>query len=267
MSGKIIRSVEVSGSKRIGVEPKREHQAQTKPKDKPIASPSSQAQDEVVIGASVSNVKETELSAELIGELRLQVQRLETERDELQHKLQIESERLSQQESELEKLKTAAQKEGYEEGKAQGLKSLEIQSSELNKVIQQVNTWMQSSLQGVDTLATDIAFTALCKLVGEGYKSREFVEALVFQVTKHATESQAVQIHLSNRDYELLSQQLPSLKQKIAMEIELVQDSKIPTGGCLVDTGVGMLDGRLETQMNILKDALLNTINQTEGLN
>ncbi len=64
-------------------------------------------------------------------------------------------------------------------------------------------------------------------------------------------------VRVSPRDHELLAAEGLKPKNGDAHAVELLADERVELGGCLIETGGGTLDGRLETQLKRLRDTLL----------
>ena len=71
-------------------------------------------------------------------------------------------------------------------------------------------------------------------------------------------QSGKIRIRVRPGDAETLRSQRPRLAEAIGHdEIELVEDATIESGGCVIESPVGIVDARLETQLRVLERLLL----------
>jgi len=79
-------------------------------------------------------------------------------------------------------------------------------------------------------------------------------------------QSGRVRIRVRPADLEALRAQRPRFAESIGHdEIEWVEDSAIETGGCVIESEVGIVDARLETQLRVLEQLLLESRNDKAG--
>jgi flagellar assembly protein FliH len=111
-----------------------------------------------------------------------------------------------------------------------------------------------STLQAkAEVLAVDIAWTALMRLLAEAAGKRETVAAMVRAVLGQSRSQQVLRIGLSQADLALMQKELPT----DFAGFSLVADVRVQSGGCIVETVAGALDGRLETQLHALRQVLV----------
>ena len=66
-------------------------------------------------------------------------------------------------------------------------------------------------------------------------------------------------VKVAPQDFEWLNaRRRELLEDGSATEVELVADTQVKWGGCVIEGASGNLDARLETQMQRLRDTLLN---------
>ena len=71
-------------------------------------------------------------------------------------------------------------------------------------------------------------------------------------------QSGKIRIRVRPGDAETLRSQRPRLAEAIGHdEIELVEDATIESGGCVIESPVGIVDARLQTQLRVLERLLL----------
>jgi type III secretion protein L len=77
---------------------------------------------------------------------------------------------------------------------------------------------------------------------------------VVLEVLRKAGYQEKMVVKVSPDDHELLSKH--RLRLSSIKNIEFVSDEKVKLGGCIVKTDSGMIDGRLEVQLQALYDIL-----------
>jgi flagellar assembly protein FliH len=116
----------------------------------------------------------------------------------------------------------------------------------------------EAALSQLQTEVGEIAFAAVCRLVGERGSSREFVLSLVARTCAHLRSDAIATVRLHPRDIDTLSGLLQ--QQQLSMEslhLKVVSDESLKLGGCVVEAPSGHYDGGLEEQLQRLH-AVLN---------
>jgi flagellar assembly protein FliH len=86
---------------------------------------------------------------------------------------------------------------------------------------------------------------------------REGVQAAVREVMRGVHERERLVVRVSPRDHALLAVDGFKPRNGDGQAVELLADERVELGGCLIETGGGTLDGRLETQLKRLRDTLV----------
>jgi flagellar assembly protein FliH len=107
------------------------------------------------------------------------------------------------------------------------------------------------------TTLVEIAFEAVCKMLGEKAATRDGVLALVRQATAKIAGGELLKIRLHPDDLALL-QESGALTTALASStrISWVADKTVEMGGCAVETTRGDVDARLEVQIRSLAAVL-----------
>lgn len=176
-------------------------------------------------------------------------------------------------ESELGVLRETAREEGFAQGHAQGLDEGRTQgAAEYGASVRQVTELLASlrghlnqKIEGVSDIAIEIVYEAVAKILGEQIVQREVIIVMVREIVRRAKERSRLVARLAPRDIEVLNGQSAKLVEGLNIgDIELVADDRVVLGGCLLETPSGNLDGRIEIQLQQLRDALLNARAQGE---
>lgn len=155
-----------------------------------------------------------------------------------------------------------AVQEGYQEGFAEGSRvareALDEKKHALETLLRSTQDCLHGQISGLEDVIVSLAFESLCKILGTALHDQDGVRAIVQEVISRSKNSEPLTIRVSPSDYYLLAHEQISLQQSPSSQnLSLIADERVGMGGCLVETSGGTLDGRLETQLHQLKEALL----------
>lgn len=174
-----------------------------------------------------------------------------------------EEERELLRQKEIEQEKHTAAELGYAEGYSAGIAAGKDEYSErlaaLQALINSTSEALKQEIAGLEDSALEIVFAAITKILGKTMIEGEGVTAIVREVINHAKDRQGLVIRVSPEDFAVLDRNRAKLLTGIEDgKVELVADDRVQLGGCLLETAGGNLDGRLEVQIQQLRDTLLN---------
>lgn len=183
--------------------------------------------------------------------------RAELERRE---KALVEREREFEEELESERRRVSeeAYREGFESGEQEAMRLYGERLDALRQLIESLKKEFAGEIAGLEDVVVSIAFEAVCKIVGEAMHDTDGVLAVVRMVMAKVKDQEKLVLHVSPQDYNLLYQSREELfGGGHGLKHELVSDDRVALGGCLIETSGGTIDGRLEIQMQQLRDALI----------
>lgn len=183
----------------------------------------------------------------------------DTERSLLEKAMAIATENAQR---ELERTREEARAEGYREGLAQGeqdgRRDWNEQVGRLEKLFDGSQELRAQILDQAEDKIVELVFEALSRLLGSALSNREGVAAAVRQVLAAAREQdRVVTIRLAPADFALLGGSDEGVPKAFRPGAAIVADPRVHLGGCLLDTPQGSIDGRLEIQLERLKNAIL----------
>jgi flagellar assembly protein FliH len=152
-----------------------------------------------------------------------------------------------------------AHRQGYAAGVEQARADNEGRLQALQQLIGSMRGALSDGIVGAEDLIVEIAFEAVCRIIGDAVGRRDGVLAVVREVIRGVRERENLVVRVAPQDYELIAgERQRLLRNGDANHIELASDERIELGGCLVETSGGTLDGRLETQLQRLRDTLVS---------
>lgn len=181
--------------------------------------------------------------------------------DKLQEMYFSQSEELKIYSDKIKELESSNKNDGFEAGYQHGLEAAEKENldklHELEQLIISLKDNANIQILNMETIAIEVAFAAICKIINDGHKYNDFIISNIKNTLSHIRDAQEVTLYLSPKDYDVIKKDISDhfTKQKINIE----QDKRIKVGGCIVETSSGVWDGRLEVQLQRLIDAVSKT--------
>jgi flagellar assembly protein FliH len=197
-----------------------------------------------------------------IDELRKQADRLEEQQQQLR-------EEREQMRNEAELIRRQAEergyKEGFEAGKVEGSEQWTAALQQLSALSGSAHAALERQITGVEDAIVEIAFSAVCKFIGEAAGTEEGIRNMARQAMQSVVGREGVVIRISPRDYEMLRSSGADRPFIEGANVEIAADNRVAAGGCLIETLGGTLDARLEIQLHQLLDILVQTKGEQSG--
>ncbi len=150
-----------------------------------------------------------------------------------------------------------AEQAGYAAGLDESKREFADQLAALRTLIESLHAVLEADIAGAEDVIVEIAFEAVCKILGDAMVKREGVVLAVREIVRGMREREPLLLRVAPADYDLLIAHRAQLLQGgDGKTIDLVTDERVALGGCFVETSGGTLDGRLETQLQRLVDTL-----------
>lgn len=180
-----------------------------------------------------------------------------------QDKVELTEKKLLHLERDIEQIQRQAEdnghKTGYQAGQEEGLSLLEKKVAELTSLIESISNTRKDMLILAEDDIAEVVFSTVTKVLGEVLIEPEFVISAIKQSIKQIVSKDHITICLSPTDKKTL-ESLPNelLGKNFGRGVQLVEDERIETGGCIIQTPTGGLDARLDIQMQIFRDCILD---------
>jgi flagellar assembly protein FliH len=156
-----------------------------------------------------------------------------------------------------------AYQEGYEAGEQAGQQQARQARDEEIAALLEIAASMRSAFDGylsdAEDVLVEIAFASVCKILGRALCERAGVSAMVQELIEQVREREQLVVRLAPADYALLAEPHAQASRSDAWNVQLKPDARVSLGGCLIDSPSGTLDGRLETQLERLREVLVAT--------
>jgi flagellar assembly protein FliH len=155
---------------------------------------------------------------------------------------------------ELTALRDAAHEEGYSRGHAEAMNEAREKvggALEALKVLHvEAEAAFARELGLVQEACADVVAAAFFKLAGSALVTPDAITGVVAEVLKRVREERELRIHVNPHDLPLLRTAEAGIAASLpGRHYTLVADGRVETGGCIVESTLGSLDGRLEVQL------------------
>lgn len=155
---------------------------------------------------------------------------------------------------ELAAVRDAAHEEGYARGHSEAMKDAREKVGSALDALATLNTAGEESFAAeakqIGELCADIVGEVFFKLAGVALVKREAIVGVVGEVIKRVREERELRIHVNPLDLPVLRTAEAGIAASLpGRQFTLVADGRVETGGCIVESTLGSLDGRLEVQL------------------
>ncbi len=172
-------------------------------------------------------------------------------RDTLQEKMQKEREK--------------AYRSGFQDGKSMGLeegrKQGEKVASDFFSLLEDIRIQKERILGESEKTVVELSLALASKIIGTEVEVKpETVLAVARNAIHQLVDKSRVLLRVNPRDYEIVKRQQNNLRATVdgIKSLEIEEDVRVNPGGCLIETDSGNVDARLESQIEVLKEALLD---------
>jgi len=143
----------------------------------------------------------------------------------------------------------AGRKEGYEAGLA-----------EWNNILLDSNRRRDTLLENAEPEIVRLAVRVAEKIIGrELITAPETIVSIVKEALKSARRERKFVLHVHPEHEAVVRERIAQLRSfsDDLQELRVFSDSEMSQGGCLIESEIGVVDARLETQLAVLEQALL----------
>ncbi|MFZ6659042.1 FliH/SctL family protein [Undibacterium sp. TJN19] len=175
---------------------------------------------------------------------------------------------LAQIKDEAEAAKELGRQRGLREGRQAGMEEAKAEfASEfarIKSITEKLPQAIESGIQGIEDVAVAIVFESVCKILGKTVLTPDGIQGIVREVALRVSAKEKLTIRINPADMDILRTG-GVLEAKTSLQIgdtvTWIADAGIAFGGCVLETEVGDLDARLETQLENLLSTLRSARN------
>lgn len=174
---------------------------------------------------------------------------------QLQVKVKEDAEKYKETVSlESEKLKTAAQQAGFNEGYQQWADHIAKLEEEIIKVREEM-----------EKIVISVALKAAKKIVGKEMElNDDTIVDIVSTILKTVSQHKKIAIYVNKKDLEPMEKGRPRLREVFENleALSIRERPDVARGGCIIETEGGIINAQLENQWNALEKAFTNLMKQ-----
>jgi len=173
------------------------------------------------------------------------VKALESAKDIIENAKQKAEEIISTAQEKASSIEEEAKKKGFDEG-----------LSQLNETILNFKQKYKEILQQSERDLLKLSLKIAERIIG---KAVEMDQSLILNIVKNSIQTlkyqKEIKIRVNPEDEDFLKKNKQDLYNILgeSKEVEIIGDSLIEKGGCIIDTEIGSVDARLETQLKVME--------------
>jgi len=180
--------------------------------------------------------------------------------------LELEIEALRETDSQSVKtIRENAFNEGFELGLNSGKEHAQVKVRQIGELLENLESQVKELVAEQEDAMVEVVFAAVCKLIGKESSDRRVAIEMVRNAIRELRTLDKLAIRVSPDVYQTLEDHRKELfNSAVPEQFRILADEQVKLGGCILETDTGSLDNRLEVQLQILKETLLDVRNRAE---
>lgn len=169
-------------------------------------------------------------------------------------------------EQRADEIKNEAYGNGYQDGKNAGFQELEPKYLAMKAIFDQWNEKKAKFLAELESDAVELALAIERKIVGyEIQKSKEPLKYVIKEAMKMVRNRKNLRLRVSREEECYFKEGAMDFVKTFGDNIEVIGDSDVNKGGCLIETAIGDVDAGLEKRWNMIAHAFFNGIERGDN--
>ncbi|HOK42043.1 MAG TPA: FliH/SctL family protein [Thermoclostridium caenicola] len=205
--------------------------------------------------------KAEEILARAREEARLIIQEAELEAQRLLEQAQAQAEALA---AEAEQ---QAKEEGYRNGESLAQQHYQELLAEAEAFRDRAKTEYEETIRSLEHDIVELSLSIARKVLGaELETSRDVILTIAAEAIEACMNRDRIVLRVSGDDYDYVTDHIEDLRSGTSNigQIEVRKDQTLSRGACIVDTGYGMVDGSLETKMEMVEQAFREVLGELD---
>ena len=169
----------------------------------------------------------------------------------------------TRKEEDLEALRREVYEEGFAEGEKAGIergrKDVEAQVERFLASIEEIAALKKNLYEGSEEELVDLILAAVNKIVRKELDlDREIVAGVIKGALKNLAGKKDILIRVNSQDYFYILEHKERLfaENGDLRDVRFEEDDSVGIGGCLIESGSGEVDARIEKQLEMLEEAM-----------
>lgn len=156
--------------------------------------------------------------------------------------------------------------ESLDEEHAMSSNTLNQLSEKLKQLLTELDQQVDDEIKQFEPVGVELIYEVLLKIIGSRAVDKKLIEDVLAQCLTKCISSQVIKIRVSVEDYQsVIEKSLTPNMHSLLKHIEVTPDVQILPGGCIVETNSGNLDARLESQLKLFKNYLVEVYQQSQA--
>jgi len=213
------------------------------------------APDATAVRAEVGRATAERQAAEIIAAARARAEELIDEAVRGAERLAAEARQTAYEEG---------RREGYAAGRREAETEAAAMRSQAEELLRMARAEREEQLQAVRAEIARLAVSVAEKILRRRLNDDpELVVAMVGEAIRRAHNGETLRVRANPRDVPLIEAHEGELAASVAglKNLELIEDLGIAPGGCVVETGHGYIDARIDSQLELVENALRAAVN------
>ncbi len=227
------------------------------PSDEPSDTSSSSYEDDLIEKAEIAAIdimdKAQERADDFIREAKISAS-------------EIEAEAMQKANDVYENAKKRAYDEGYEAGFEEGRKAASDIIDEALLIKEELSKKNRDFWLYKESEMIDIVMAISEKVLKEEMQHTDYMEALISQAMESMSYARDIIIRVSEVDFgmaNLIRPRILAMAERIE-NLDITIDHSLSEGSVMIDTPSGSIDASISTQLEIIKDVLINELSSKD---
>ncbi|MCK5145296.1 hypothetical protein KAR48_00995 [bacterium] len=158
----------------------------------------------------------------------------------------------------------AAYKNGIEDGTEMGLEQgrqeIKVVMEQLGELTRELEIYRSSLIREVDEIVTQLSLSIVKVLIQRTVtEDPELIKDVVKEALRQVEDRRRIVVKVHPEDWTAIKTFEPEIREAMhsIREIEIKEDAQIRRGGCLIESDSGIVDARIDTQIEEIAAGLL----------
>ncbi len=186
----------------------------------------------------------------------------------IRHEAELEAERLLEEANTKAELYAAeleqkAREEGYQQGEMLAQQNYNDIIAEAQAYKERCKAEYEETLASLEQDMVNLVLNIAAKVVGdEIHNNREAILGVVREAIHTCSNHEHVILKVSHEDYEVIVENEEKLKSMIKDldVLEIKKEGTLTKGSCIIDTGLGSVDGSVDTRLDLIRQAFFELL-------
>ena len=149
-------------------------------------------------------------------------------------------------------------KDAYDQGKKEAVAEMHQALENAQLIVNKMETWRKETVKDNQELLVEMTQKIARLIFGKGFSvDNETMQSNLNRVIKMADSLGEIRIYMNHEDSHILDPEWRSFQEALSgKKIQIIPSESILPGGCFVQGEMGVVDARIETQLNAIADAM-----------